>query len=77
MKLHLHNAIPVPEALMTGFAVGELAREASGTLVTADTRHPLLADTVAGHPVTLRGLNAAPVTVTSWSGREGEGGSVR
>ncbi len=70
MTLHLHNAIPVSKTLVTGLTVGELARKASGALVTADTRHPLLADTVARHPVALRGLNAAPVTVTGWRRRE-------
>lgn len=64
VKLHLHDAIPVPEALVTGLAVGELAGEASGALITAYTRHPLLAHAVARHPVALGRLDATPVTVT-------------
>lgn len=68
LKLNLHNAIPVPKTLVTGLAVGELARKASGTLVTADTRHSLLTNTVACHSVALRGLNPTPVTVTCYRG---------
>lgn len=34
---HLHNAIPVTEALVAGLTVGKLAREATGALVAADT----------------------------------------
>jgi len=57
---------------VTGLAVGEVAGEASGTLVTADARHPLLADTVAGHPVALGRLDASPVAVAGCGEREGE-----
>lgn len=72
LKLHLHNAVPVSEALVTGLAVGELPRKASGTLVTADTRHSLLTNTVARHSVALRSLNPTPVTVTRCRGRKRE-----
>lgn len=72
IKPHLHNAIPVPEALVTGLAVGELAREASGTLITADTWDPLLANTVTSPAVALRGFNATPVAVTRWRGAKTE-----
>lgn len=58
---------------MAGLAVGELARKASGTLVTADPRHPLLADTVTSHPVALGRLNATPITVTGWKEGKGRG----
>lgn len=64
-KAHLHDAIPVPEAVVAGLTVGELAGEASGTLVAADARHPLLANAVSCYPVALGGLDAAPVAVTS------------
>lgn len=50
--------------MVAGLTVGELAREASGTLVAADARNPLLANTVSCYPVALGGLNAAPVAVT-------------
>lgn len=67
---HLHNAIPVSKALVTGLTVGELARETSCTLITAHTWHPLLANTVASHAVALRSLDATPIAVTSLKGKK-------
>lgn len=66
----LDDAVPVPEALVAGLAVGEGAGEAAGTLVAAHPRHPLLADAVARHTVALGRLDAARVTVARCRGKQ-------
>lgn len=58
--------VPEGEALVARHAVREEARVAPGALVAARPFHPFIADALPGGAVTLRGLDATRVAVTSW-----------
>lgn len=68
----LHHQVPVGEAAVAGFTVGELALVSAGALVAAGTGNTVQTGALTRGPVTLGAGDPTRIAVAGWKKRRGK-----